>query len=65
MAISESFELPFFPIKAQDLLTLGVPEGPLVSEILDEVESWWVDTDFTADKISLLERMKSIISSKI
>ncbi len=65
LAISESFELPFFPIKAQDLLTLGVPEGPLVSEILDEVESWWVDTDFTADKISLLERMKSIISSKI
>jgi len=29
------------------------------------VESWWVDTDFTADKFSLFERMKSIISSRV
>ncbi|MEC7381102.1 MAG: CCA tRNA nucleotidyltransferase [Pseudomonadota bacterium] len=65
LAISESFELPVFPIKAKDLLALGVPEGPLLGEILDDVESWWVDTDFTADKFSLFERMKSIISSKI
>lgn len=65
LAISESFQLPVFPIKAKDLLALGVPEGPLLGEILDDVESWWVDTDFTADKFSLFERMKSIISSRI
>ena len=65
LAISESFQLPVFPIKAKDLLALGVSEGPLLGEILDDVESWWVDTDFTADKFSLFERMKSIISSRI
>jgi len=65
LAISESFRLPVFPIKAKDLLALGVPEGPLLGEILDDVESWWVDTDFTADKFSLFERMRSIISSRI
>ena len=65
LAISESFQLPIFPIKAKDLLALGVPEGPLLGEILDDVESWWVDTDFTADKFSLFERMRSIISSRI
>ena len=65
LAISESFQLPVFPIKAKDLLALGVSEGPLLGEILDDVESWWVDTDFTADKLSLFERMKSIISSRV
>ncbi len=43
----------------------GVPEGPIVGEILDELEKWWIDSDFIDDKHSLIERMRSIVRAKI
>jgi hypothetical protein len=26
-----------------------------------EVEAWWVDSDFTLDKLSVVERLKSVV----
>ena len=38
----------------------GRARGPLVGEVLREVEAWWIDSDFTDDKLSLVERLKSV-----
>tara|TARA_B100000700_G_scaffold62264_1_gene68481 strand:+ start:3096 stop:4346 length:1251 start_codon:yes stop_codon:yes gene_type:complete len=65
LAMGQSWNAPKFPVKARDILLLGVPEGPLVGEILREVEKWWIDSDFIEDKASLFERIKAIVSSKI
>ncbi len=41
-------------------MAAGVPKGPLVGEVLREVEAWWVDHDFPDDKLALIERLKSV-----
>jgi len=64
LAISESWEIPEFPIKSKDIMLLGVSEGPLVGEILKEIEDWWIEADFTRDQASLFERMKAIVHAK-
>ena len=65
LAMGHSWKAPKFPIEAKDILLLGVPEGPLVGEILNEVENWWIDSDFIEDKASLFERIKAIVGAKI
>ena len=65
LAMGNSWKAPKFPIEAKDILLLGVPEGPLVGEILNEVENWWIDSDFIEDKASLFERIKAIVGAKI
>ena len=64
LAISETWEKPEFPIKSKDIFLLGVPEGPLIGEILQEIEDWWIEADFINDKASLFERMKAIVNAK-
>ena len=64
LAISESWQIPKFPIKPKDIMLLGVPEGPLVGEILKEIEEWWIEADFINDRASLFERMKAIVHAK-
>ena len=41
----------------------GVPEGPLVGQVLGEVEEWWIDSDFTDDEFSLAERLKTVVQA--
>ena len=65
LAMGHSWKAPKLPIEAKDILLLGVPEGPLVGEILNEVENWWIDSDFIEDKASLFERIKAIVGAKI
>ena len=42
------------------MIAAGVPEGPMVGKVMREVEDWWVDSDFIDDKLSLVERLKSV-----
>jgi poly(A) polymerase len=41
-------------------MAAGVPHGPMVGKVLAEVEAWWADNDFPADKLSLIERLKAV-----
>jgi poly(A) polymerase len=34
-----------------------------VGRVLAEVEAWWIDSDFTEDRLSLAERLKAIVQS--
>ena len=43
---------------------MGISQGPMVGEILKEVEDWWAENDFIDDKFSLIERLKAIVQSK-
>jgi poly(A) polymerase len=60
LALGESWRAPVMPISGKDVVGSGVPAGPLVGEVLREVEDWWVDSDFIDDKLSLVERLKSV-----
>jgi poly(A) polymerase len=51
---------PKFPLSGDEVLAAGVPKGPLVGEVMREVEAWWVESDFLDDKLALIERLKSV-----
>jgi poly(A) polymerase len=61
--MAESFPRPKFPLTGRDVMLAGVPEGPLVGQILKEVEDWWVDADFIDDEFSLAERLKAVVQA--
>lgn len=46
-------------------MAAGVPHGPLVGKVLNEVEAWWIDADFTDDPFSLAERLKAVVQATI
>jgi poly(A) polymerase len=55
-----SWTPPRFPLSGEEVMAAGVPEGPLVGEVMREVEAWWVENDFPSDKLALIERLKSV-----
>jgi poly(A) polymerase len=57
LELADFFAPPRFPLTGRDVIALGVPQGPKVGKVLCEVEEWWVEHDFTADKFSLAERL--------
>ncbi len=60
LAMAQSWPRPTFPLTGEEVVAAGVPRGPLVGKVLREVESWWIDNDFIDDKLSLVERLKSV-----
>lgn len=49
------------PVRGRDVLDLGVPRGPEVGRVLDEVERWWEDGDYRASRAETLEKLNSIV----
>ena len=61
IALGESWTPPPFPLKGQDVIAAGAPKGPMVGQVLREVEDWWIDHDFIDDKMSTIEKLKSVV----
>jgi poly(A) polymerase len=57
---AQSWTPPRFPLDGEEVLAAGVPKGPLVGQVMREVEAWWVENDFPADKLALIERLKAV-----
>jgi len=64
LALGDAWVRPEFPVSGRQVMLAGVPHGPVVGEILEELEEWWVDADFIEDEFSLAERMKAIVQAK-
>jgi len=60
IALGEGWSPPAFPLTGDDVVTAGVPKGPMVGQVLREVEDWWIDHDFIDDRMSAVEKLKSI-----
>jgi poly(A) polymerase len=60
LPLAQSWTAPTFALTGEEVMAAGVPEGPLVGEVLREVEAWWVENDFPSDKLALIERLKAV-----
>lgn len=60
IALAESWTPPTFPLSGEDVMAAGVPKGPMVGQVLREVEDWWIDQDFLDDKLSAVEKLKAV-----
>jgi poly(A) polymerase len=63
--VAQSWPRPSLPLTGAEVMAAGVPEGPLVGEVMREVEAWWVDHDFTDDKLSLVEQLKAVAQGMV
>ena len=53
----KNFKKPMFPIKGEDILRLGLHEGPEVGLILKKIEKKWVNSDFSFSRQELLDEL--------
>ncbi|MDB5449758.1 MAG: tRNA nucleotidyltransferase/poly(A) polymerase [Phenylobacterium sp.] len=60
IALGEGWSVPTFPLTGDDVVAAGVPRGPMVGQVLREVEDWWIDHDFLDDKLSAVEKLKAV-----
>jgi poly(A) polymerase len=60
IALGEGWSPPPFPLTGEDVIAAGVPKGPMVGQVLREVEDWWIDHDFIDDQMSTIEKLKSV-----
>src|SRR5580698_11089340 len=63
LELANVWQRPVFPLTGRDVMQAGVPEGPLVGQILNEVEDWWIDADFIDDEFSIAERLKAVVQA--
>jgi len=65
LAMADSWERPTFPLSGREVMAAGVPEGPEVGRVMDEVEEWWIDSDFLEDRFSIIERLKAVVQATV
>ncbi|MEO8113799.1 MAG: CCA tRNA nucleotidyltransferase [Phenylobacterium sp.] len=61
IALGEGWTAPAFPLTGEDVIKAGAPKGPMVGQVLREVEDWWIDHDFLDDKLSAVEKLKAVV----
>ncbi|HRD28425.1 MAG TPA: CCA tRNA nucleotidyltransferase, partial [Caulobacter sp.] len=58
--LADTWTPPAFPLTGEDVVNAGVPRGPMVGQVLREIEDWWIDLDFIDDKLAAVERLKAV-----
>jgi poly(A) polymerase len=65
LPLASGWQRPALPLTGEEVVAAGVPRGPMVGAVMREVEAWWVDSDFTRDKLSVVERLKSVVQGMV
>lgn len=65
IALAEGWTPPALPLTGREVINAGVPKGPLVGEVMREVEAWWIDNDFIDDKLSIIEKLKAVAQGMV
>ncbi len=63
LALAASWHSPGFPLAGRDVAALGIPPGPRIGRLLDEMRRWWEEGDFTADRAACLARLREIAAA--
>jgi poly(A) polymerase len=58
LAMARAWTPPELPVGGGDVLRLGFRPGPKVRALLEAVERWWIDGDFTADRAACLAELE-------
>jgi poly(A) polymerase len=61
LAVADHWQPPEMPVRGSDILALGVPAGPEVGRILDELERWWIGAGFPEDRELIGAKLRALI----
>ena len=62
--LANAWTPPKCPITGEDVLALGVPQGPLVGKLASEVEEWWMEGNFEASRDETLNRLTTLVGKE-
>jgi poly(A) polymerase len=65
LPLAQSWPRPSLPLTGDEVVAAGAPPGPVVGQVLREIEEWWIDSDFIDDKLSIVERLKSVLTGMV
>jgi len=51
---------PEFPLRGRDVMALGINHGERVGELLDQVQRWWLEEDFSPDFDACMDKLKEL-----
>jgi hypothetical protein len=60
LELARAWTPPDLPITGRDALALGLRPGPHVGKLIEAVESWWIEGDFTADRTTCLAELERL-----
>ena len=60
LAHAESWAPPEFMLSGEDAMAAGLPQGQVIGKALQEVEEWWIDHDFPADRALALAQLQRV-----
>ena len=58
LGLTMNWKPPVFALDGNDVMALGIEEGPKIGALLRDIEGWWVEQDFAPDRQALLKRLK-------
>jgi poly(A) polymerase len=59
--LMRDWAVPLLPIDGNDVMALGIPEGPGIGIHLRDAEQWWVEHEFAPDRDQLRERLRDAV----
>ncbi len=59
LKLADRWSPPKFPVNGKDIIARGIAPGPQMGQILQELEDWWIATDFQATRDELLSQIKT------
>jgi poly(A) polymerase len=57
-----AWQRPELPVDGADVLRAGIPEGPMVGRVLEDVEAWWIACGFPSDRHSVQQRLQATVA---
>ena len=64
LAAANDWQRPAFPLTGDDVLQAGIAKGPGIGAVLGEVEAWWIENGFPADR-ALLDKVFHAAITKV
>ncbi len=60
LSVARTWTPPELPVSGSDVLKLGLKPGPKVGALIEAVERWWIEGDFSADRAACLAELERL-----
>lgn len=55
------WRVPQFPITGADVISMGVENGPMIGDFLEQVRTWWIDRDFAPSREECVAKLRDLM----
>jgi poly(A) polymerase len=59
--LTRDWQIPELPVDGNDVMGIGIPEGPEIGIRLRDAEEWWIERDFAPRRDELLQWLRDAV----